>query len=115
MFMPNDDGYYTCEHDDFKTGNVFRYMEHAGIEFDWMVHLSPKYSLNLFTFLSELTYFMNEEKYDDVWEHIQSVTLLLMNSCTDDFDKFIHEAEIVTSTESMFDQIERYLSENKTD
>ena len=115
MFMPNDDGYYTCEHDDFKTGNVFRYMEHAGIEFDWMVHLSPKYSLNLFTFLSELTYFMNEEKYDDVWEHIQSVTLLLMNSCTDDFDKFIHEAEIVTNTESMFDQIERYLSENKTD
>lgn len=115
MFMPNDDGYYTCEHDDFETGNVFSYMEHAGIQFDWMVRLSPKYSLNLFTFLSELTYFMNEERYQDVWEHIQSVTLLLMNSCTDDFDKFIHEAEVVSGTESMFDQLERYLDENRTD
>jgi hypothetical protein len=113
MYMPNDDGYFTCEHDDFKTSNLFAYMEHAGMEFDWLVRLSPKYSLNLFTLLSELTYFMNEEKYDDVWEHIQSVTLLLMNSCTDDFDKFIHEAEVISGTERMFDQIESYLDENK--
>ena len=83
------------------------------MEFDWLVRLSPKYSLNLFTLLSELTYFMNEEKYDDVCEHIQSVTLLLMNSCTDDFDKFIHEAEVISGTERMFDQIESYLDENK--
>lgn len=113
MLLPSDDGYFGCEYDDFKTSNLFEYMEHHNIEFDWMLRLSPNYSLNLFTFLDELTFFMEEKNYDEVWNHIQSVVLLLINSCSEDFDTFVQEAEVVTGSQDMFDQIDKFLNEEK--
>ena len=109
MLLPSDDGYFRCEYDDFKTSNLFEYMEHQGIEFDWMVRLSPGYSLNLFTFLNELCFFMEDDNYEEVWNHLQSVVLLMINACSEDFEQFVQEAEVVTGTKDMFDQLDKFL------
>lgn len=113
MLLPSDDGYFGCEYDDFKTSNLFEYMEHHKLSFDWMVRLSPSYSLNLFTFLEEMCFFMEDENYDEVWNHVQSVVLLLINSCGDDFEKFVQEAELVSGTKDMFDQLDKFLRNNE--
>lgn len=110
MLMPDDKGFYQCENDDFKTRNIFAYMEHAGMDFDWMIKISKRYSFNMFTFLNEITFLLLEERYDEVWNSIQGVSLMFVNSCGDDFDEFLRETEVITTSEDMFSQIEQYLN-----
>jgi hypothetical protein len=112
MLLPEQDGKFVCKADDFRTDNLFTYMDHFGVEYDWMVRLNHKFTLNLFSFLSEMAYFLNEDKIDDAWEHLQSVTLLLINASGEDFDEFIEEAQLIAGSVEMFEQIERYLDDN---
>lgn len=114
MLLPEEGCFFVCKKDDFKTDNLFAYMEHFGVEYDWMIRLNPRFSLNLFTFLSEMAYLLNEDKIDEAWEHLQSVTLLMVNASGEDFDDFIEEAQVIAGTEDMFEQLERYLNDNET-
>lgn len=111
MLMPDENGFYGCEHDDYKTDNIFAYMQHAGLEFDWMVRLSGKYSFNMFTFLAQIAWHMTREEYDEVWHSIQGVALLFTNSSGDDFNEFLKETEVVSGTDEMFHQLEQFLKE----
>jgi hypothetical protein len=114
MLMPEDDGTFICKRDDFKTDNLFEYMDHFGVEYDWMVKLNSRYNFNLYTFLQELTNFIEKEDWSEVWGLTQSVTLMLVNASGEDFDEFVEEAEVITGTQSMFDQLERFLNDNGT-
>jgi len=111
MLMPDQNGNYNCEHDDFSTDNIFEYMAHAGVEFDWMIKLGSKHSFNMFTFLEQLAWNMTQENHKDVWDSIQGVTLLFVNSSGEDFEEFIKETEAVASSDAMFEQIEQILKE----
>lgn len=111
MLLPDGDGMFVCKKDDFKTDNLFTYMDHFGVEYDWMIRLNPKFSLNMYSFLSEMTYFISEDMLEEAWEHLQSVTLLMINASGEDFDEFIEEAQVVAGSQDMLDQIERFLDD----
>jgi 3-deoxy-D-arabino-heptulosonate 7-phosphate (DAHP) synthase class II len=117
MLIPDEKGFYQCEHDDFKTRNIFAYMHHAGMDFDWMVKISKNHTFNMFSFLAELDLFVKEDRYDELWHAIQGVTLMFVNSCGEDFDEFLREIEVVTSSDDMLSQIEQFLGRegNKND
>ena len=112
MLMPEDNGMFICKADDFKTDNLFEYMDHFGVEYDWMVRLNPKFTLNLFSFLSEMSSLLDKGDIDAAWEHLQSAVLLLINASGEDFDEFIEEAQVIAGSADMVDQIERYLDDN---
>lgn len=111
MLLPDEDGMYRCEHQEFSTENIFEYMHHAGMDFDWMVKLNRKYSFNMFTFLEQLAWNMSEKNYKQVWHSVQGVALLFVNSSGDDFEEFMKETEVVSSADDMFEQIEDFLKE----
>lgn len=113
MLMPESDGFFVCKADDFKTDNLFTYMDHFGVEYDWMVRLNPKFTLNLFSFLNEMSILLDRGDIDDAWEHLQSVVLLLINASGEDFDEFIEEAQVIAGSVDMFEQIERYLDDEE--
>ena len=111
MIFPDERGLYHCEFDDYKTDNIFAYMQHADIDFDWMIKLDKRYSFNMFTFLNQLTWqFLNKE-YEEAWHSVQGVSLLFVNSTGDDFEDFLEEAEVISGMENMFDDIEKFLKE----
>lgn len=112
MLLPNNEGMFVCKKDDFETDNLFSYMEHFGVEYDWMVRLNPKFTLNLFSFLSEMANLLDTGEIDAAWDHLQSVVLLLINASGEDFDEFIEEAQVIAGSADMLDQIERYLDDN---
>ena len=114
MLMPDNEGMFVCKKDNFITDNLFEYMNHFGVEYDWMVRLNPKFSLNLFDFLSEMSNFIDKGMFDEAWEHLQSVVLLLINASGEDFEEFVEEAQVISSSQDMFDQIERFLDDDGT-
>jgi len=113
MLLPEEGSYFVCKKDNFKTNNLFAYMEHFGVEYDWMVRLNHRFTFNLFTFLSEMAHLINEDNTDEAWEHLQSATLLLVNASGEDFDEFIEEAQVIAGSEDMMEQIERFLNDSK--
>jgi hypothetical protein len=115
MLMPQDDGSFVCKKDNFNTQNIFDYMEHFGVEYDWMVKLNPRYNFNLFTFLNELSTLIALEDTEEAYILVQSVSLMLVNASGEDFDDFVEEAEVISGTKEMFDQLERFLDDNRTD
>ena len=115
MLMPEDDGTFVCKKDKFKTGNLFEYMDHFGVEYDWMVKLNPRYNFNLFTFLGELTGYILDKDWEEAYGLTQSVTLMMINASGEDFEEFVEEAEVITGAQDMFDQLERFLDDNRAD
>jgi hypothetical protein len=115
MLMPEDDGTFTCKKDNFRTGNLFEYMDHFGVEYDWMVKLNPRYNFNLFTFLGELTNYILDKDWEEAYGLTQSVTLMMINASGEDFEEFVEEAEVITGAQDMFDQLERFLDDNRAD
>lgn len=111
MIFPDERGLYHCEFDDFTTDNIFAYMQHADIDFDWMIKIDRRYSFNMFTFLNQLTWHLLNKEYEEAWHSVQGVSLMFVNSTGDDFDEFLKEAEVVSGMENMFDDIERFLKE----
>ena len=115
MLMPEDDGTFICKKDNFIASDIFDYMEHFGVEYDWMVKLNPRYNFNLFTFLQELTALLLENEVDEAYVLVQSVVLMLVNASGEDFDEFVEEAEVITGTKDMFEQLERFLNDNRAE
>lgn len=113
MLLPQDDGTFACKKCDYATDNLYNYMDHFGVEYDWMVKLNPRYSFNLFTFLQEMTYLVEEKDLGEAWGLLQSVVLMLINASGEDFDEFVEESEVILGTQSMFEQLERFMNDNK--
>lgn len=118
MLLPNDDGYFHCEScENFRTFDLFEYMEHHGVEYTWNVMLSKKYSFNLFSFLSTLNFYINEDLIEECYEHIQSTALLFLNSSAGpkEFEAFLEEAEVLANMDNVMNQVEEILKETYDD
>lgn len=114
ILMPDDEGLFVCKADDFVTGDLFEYMDHYGVEYDWLVKLDRKHSFNLYPFLKELTDLCLESDLDAMYEVIQSAVLLMINASTESLDEFIKETEVICGMEDMMKQVERFLNDNET-
>ncbi len=113
MLMPVD-GQFDCSEDkcDFSTCDLYEFMEHCGVEYEWGVRLNKRYTFDLFQFLEILNDLTNMGDLDAMYDHIQSATLLMINASGDELEDFIEESVVQSEMSEVMDGIERLLKEN---
>jgi hypothetical protein len=114
MLMP-ENGYFNCAEIEcaFKTYNVFEYLEHCGVEYDWSVRLDRRFTFNMFDFLAILSQLVSEKDLEGISNHIQSAALMMVNASGDDFSDFVEEAVVQTEMEGILKDVEGMLKENE--
>lgn len=112
MLIPVD-GHFSCQDDcDFKTCNVFDFLEHCGVEFGWSVKLSKRYSFNLFEFLHMLNELTDKGDLDAIYDHVQSATTLMINASHDELEEYVEEIVVVSEMKDIITGVERLLKIN---
>lgn len=108
------DGQFDCSEDkcDFSTCDLYEFMEHCGVEYEWGVKLNKRYTFDLFMFLNRLNELTNIGDLDGIYDHVQSATLLLINASGDELEDFVEESIVQSDMEEVLDGIERLLKEN---
>jgi hypothetical protein len=116
MLIPSDEG-FKCEDCDFKTADIFLFLEHCDICFSWNLRLSNRYSIDLYAIFEEINAILNQGQIAAAMEIVQSVTLALVNSSEGEktFHKFLNEAMTVESTVDMLQGIEEMLKQDGND
>jgi hypothetical protein len=114
MLFPDKDGFVFCEtHDcDFKSTDLFEFLDHVGVGFTWDVRVTPKYSFDLFRFFETLSDMVNHGDLDEAYQVIQDTAFLFVNASSDELDDFIEESIVAEETEYGIKNIERMLREN---
>jgi hypothetical protein len=113
VLIPSDEG-FRCEDCEFKTEDIFLFLEHCDICFSWNLRLSNRYSIDLYAILEEVNAMLVQGQVTHAIEIIQSVTLALVNSSEGEktFHKFLNEAMTVESTVDMLQGIEEMLKQD---
>jgi len=113
VLIPSDEG-FRCEDCEFKTEDIFLFLEHCDICFSWNLRLSNRYSIDLYAILEEVNVMLVQGQIAHAIEIIQSVTLALVNSSEGEktFHKFLNEAMTVESTVDMLQGIEEMLKQD---
>jgi len=116
VLIPSDEG-FNCEDCEFKTEDIFLFLEHCDICFSWNLRLSNRYSIDLFSILEEINANLVQGQVDAAMDIVQSVTLALVNSSEGEktFHKFLNEAMTVESTVDMLQGIEEMLKRDGND
>ena len=116
VLIPSDEG-FNCEDCEFKTEDIFLFLEHCDICFSWNLRLSNRYSIDLFSILEEINTTLVQGQVDAAMDIVQSVTLALVNSSEGEktFHKFLNEAMTVESTVDMLQGIEEMLKQDGND
>ena len=116
VLIPSENG-FSCEDCDFKTEDIFMFLEHCDICFSWNLRLSNRYSIDLYLILEEVNEMLTRGEVDAATDIIQSVTLALVNSSEGEktFHKFLSEAMTVESTVDMMQGIEEMLKQDGND
>lgn len=114
MIMPDSEGIYYCDNDDFRTQDIFSFLDHCELEFEWHLKVAPKYSLNLYMFLRTLWEMAIHDDLDAIEESIQSIALVLTNASTDEnFEEFMQECNVRVGMHKMGEELERLLKNDR--
>ena len=113
MLIP-EDGHFKCLEGkcDFSTCDLFEFMEHCGVEYEWGVRLNKRYTFDLYQFLSILNDLTNIGDLDAMYDHVQSATLLLINASGDELEDFIEESVVQSEMSEVMEGLERLLKDN---
>ena len=113
MILPTEKG-YKCKDCDFNTPDIFTFLDHCDVAFEWKVRLSSQYSLELFAILDELAHLVDHGDLDSLYDLIQSITLSLVNASEgeDVLHKFIKEAQTVELASDLIQGVEELLKEH---
>ena len=116
LLIPSEQG-FKCEDCDFKTEDIFLFLEHCDICFSWNLRLSNRYSIDLYSILEQINEVLSQGQIAPAMEIVQSVTLALVNSSEGEktFHKFLNEAMTVESTVDMLQGIEEMLKQDGND
>jgi len=116
LLIPSEQG-FSCEDCDFKTEDIFLFLEHCDICFSWNLRLSNRYSIDLYSILEHINEVLSQGQIVPAMEIVQSVTLALVNSSEGEktFHKFLNEAMTVESTVDMLQGIEEMLKQDGND
>jgi len=108
--MPDHDGRYECEcGDQFK--DLFDFLGHNGVQYEWGVRLTRNYSFDLFEFLSSLNNYITSNRHQEAYECVQSAALTFMNAGEGLLPQFMEEVMIYSEADEMFDGLERMLKQ----
>lgn len=113
MLIPNKDGILKCADDcGFSTSDIFEFLQHSNIDFEWGVRLNKRFSFDLFTFLSLINDLANEGNLDGVWDAVQSATLMMVNVSDGDLEEFVEEIVVAGEMDDMISDIEKLLKKD---
>ena len=114
VLIPSDKA-FECGDCDFKTKDLFLFLEHCDITFTWGLRLSNRYSLDLFPALQEINLLLQNDHADCALRLVQSISLALVNSSEGDqsFHKFVNEAVTKEIAIDMVESIEEMLKNEK--
>jgi hypothetical protein len=112
MIIPTEKG-YKCQDCDFNTPDIFTFLDHCDIGFEWKVRLSNQYSLELFAILDEMAHLVDHGDLDSLYDLIQSIALALVNASEGEsvLHKFINEAHTVELAADLVEGVEELLRE----
>jgi hypothetical protein len=116
VLIPSEEG-FSCADCDFKTEDIFMFLEHCDVCFSWNLRLSNRYSIDLYSILEEINELLMQKEIDAATDIVQSVTLALVNSSEGEktFHRFLSEAMTVESTVDMIHGIEEMLKQDGND
>lgn len=114
MLFPDKDGLVYCETADcdYKTTDLFDFLDHAGVEFTWDVRVTPKYSFDLFQFLQTVSDMIDHADIEEAYQVVQDTAFLFVNASSDELDDFIEESIVAEEADMGIRNIERMLKEN---
>lgn len=114
MLFPDKDGLVTCEtiDCDYKTTDIFDFLDHVGVEFTWDVRVTPKYSFDLFKFFQVLSDMIDHGDLEEAYQVVQDTAFLFVNASSDELDDFIEESVVAEEADAGIKNIERMLREN---
>ena len=112
--IPNDEGFYVCKCEE-KFSDVFDFLSHNGIEYEWGVRISRKFTFDMFGFMSSLNDFIRDKKMEDLYESVQSAALTMLNASEGLLPEFMEEVVVAGEMEDVYKGIEKLLKENKDD
>jgi hypothetical protein len=114
VLIPSDKG-FECKDCDFKTEDIFLFLEHCDVSFTWGLRLSNRYSLNLFTILEEINSCLQNDHAECALDLVQSISLALVNASEGEqsFHKFVNEAMTKELATDMVESIEEMLKKNE--
>lgn len=110
--LPDGEGAYVCECEQ-KFYNIFEFLAHNGVKYEWGVRISPKWSFDMFEFMESLDKALGIGDQDALYEIIQSAALTMVNSSEGKFMEFMEEATVAGEMESIYEGIEKLLKKEK--
>lgn len=114
MLLPNSKGFYQCEECDYSTRDIFKYLEHCGTQYSWMLPLGEDCTLNFYGFLEDLhNLLIFGNGIRDAIELIRSTALLMVNSSEDTLKEFLQEVTIQSSVEDLISGLEEELDKKE--
>ena len=115
MLFPNKEGQYFCETEDcdFKTVDLFDFLDHVQVEFTWDVRVTPRYCFDLFKFFRAVSQIIDEGNLDELYDVIQDTACLFVNASSDELDDYIQEVIITDEADTGIKNLERMLKENE--
>jgi len=115
MLFPDKDGLVSCETKDcdYKTTDLFDFLDHVGVEFTWDVRVTPKYSFDLFKFFQVLSDMIDHGDLEEAYQVVQDTAFLFVNASSDELDDFIEESVVAEEADAGIKNIERMLRDNE--
>jgi hypothetical protein len=110
VLIPSEEG-FKCGNCDFKTDDIFMFLEHCDVSFSWGLRLSNRYSIDLFPLLEQISKQIQHGHLECADALVQSLVLSLVNASEGEqsFHKFINEAKTMEMTKETIDSIEEML------
>lgn len=110
MLMTDDGGMFQCHDCDYRSLDIFDFLEHCGLQYSWMVQLDKNYSFNLFNFLKEISHLIvYHSDEDEALELVQNTALLMVNATDGTLNKFMEEVTVKIGVEDLLDGLEAEL------
>ena len=106
--MPNDEGLYVCECDQ-EFGNIFEFLEHNGVEYEWGVRITKSWSFDMFEFMASIDQYLQFGDTQSIHECVQSAALTMLNASEGKFMEFMEEATVAGEMEDIYAGVERLL------
>lgn len=111
--LPNDDGFYVCECEQ-KYSNLFAFLEHNGVEYEWGVRITKNWSFDMFEFMNSIDKYLEAGDLQSIYESVQSAALTMLNASEGKFMEFMEEATVAGEMEGIYEGIEKLLRKEES-
>lgn len=106
--MPDEQGFYVCECGEEYT-NVFDFLDHNSVTYEWGVRITKKWSFDMFEFMRNIDQALRDGDPKEIYEAVQSAALTMLNASEGKFMEFMEEATVAGEMEDIYAGVEKLL------